>query len=182
LSETTDNQLLDLIQQPESRRYGFNLLVRKYQERIYWLVRRMILNHDDTDDVVQNVFLKVWENLDRFRGDSTLYTWIHRIAVNEALKWLSRTRLRQFVSFSTVERKLEESLTDDHYYTGDEIHVALQKAMLRLPAKQRLVFQMKYFDEMKYEEISKILGTSVGALKASYHHAVKKIEQFIRDY
>ncbi|MFH1159847.1 MAG: sigma-70 family RNA polymerase sigma factor [bacterium] len=182
MPEVEDRHILDLIGQPESRNYGFDLLVRKYQERVYWLVRRIVISHEDADDVVQNIFIQVWEHIDSFRGDSQVYTWIYRIAVNEALRWLNKNRLKQLVSFSTVGRKLEETLTADPFFLGTELELKLQKAMLRLPFKQRLVFQMKYYDAMKYKEISEILGTTVGALKASYHHAVKKIEQTLLNY
>jgi len=182
LTEVEDHYILDLIGRPESRNYGFDLLVRKYQERIYWLVRRMVITHEDADDVVQNIFIQVWQHIGSFRGDSRLFTWIYRIAVNEALRWQNKTRLKQLVSFSTMERKLEETLTADPFFSGTELELKLQKAILRLPFRQRLIFQMKYYDAMKYEQISEILGITVGALKASYHHAVKKIKQALLNY
>lgn len=174
-----DDEILKLILVEESRDYGFNLLVRKYHEKIYWTVRRMVIDHEDTNDVIQQVFLKVWQSINSFREDSGLYTWIYRIAVNESLSFIKKKRTRLFIPFVDVERELSRSLEDDNYFAGDEIQMKLQKAILKLPEKQRLVFNMKYFDEMKYEDMSEILGTSVGALKSSYHIAVKKIEKFL---
>jgi len=180
VKETPDSQILELLRNDDSRRYGFNLLVIKYQEKIYWLVRRMVLDHEDANDITQNVFLKVWENLSSFRADSQLYTWIYRIGVNESLSFLKKKNLRRFVPFFTVEQKLSETLNDDNFFKGDEVQRKLQLALLKLPAKQRLVFNMKYFELMKYDEISEVTGTSVGALKASYHIAVRKIEEFLK--
>jgi RNA polymerase sigma-70 factor (ECF subfamily) len=165
---------------PESRNYGFNLLIRQYQQQVYWLIRRMVIDHDDTDDLVQETFIKVWKNLDSFRSDAKLYTWIFRIATNEALSFLNKKKRKMMIPLIHYDRVLAEKLTDGHDFTGDEIQKKLYKAMLTLPEKQRLVFQMKYFDEMKYEEMSEVLSTSVGALKASFHFAVKKIEEFIK--
>lgn len=165
----------------DTRSYAFNLIVRKYQERLYWHVRKIVISHDDTDDVMQNTFLKVWNALDKFRGDSQLFTWLYRIATNEALTFLKKKRSKLFVAFEDVEQHLISTLESSPSLNGDEIRVKLQKAVLKLPEKQRLVFNMKYFDELKYEEISEIVGTSVGALKASYHHAVKKIEKAMGD-
>lgn len=139
----------------------------------------MVIDHDDADDIIQNTFVKIYENLHNFRNDSQLYTWIYRITINEVLAHLKKRRMRLFLPIVNVEKQLENSLKDTSYIGGDEIQLKLQKAILKLPEKQRLIFNMKYFDEMKYEEISEILGTSVGALKASYHIAVKKIEEFI---
>lgn len=165
----------------DTRSYAFNLIVRKYQERLYWHVRKIVICHDDTDDVMQNTFLKVWNALDKFREDSQLFTWLYRIATNEALTFLKKKRSKFFVPFEDVEQQLISTLESSPSLNGDEIRVKLQKAVLKLPEKQRLVFNMKYFDELKYEEISQIVGTSVGALKASYHHAVKKIEKAMED-
>ncbi len=162
----------------ETRNYAFNLVVRKYQERLYWHIRKIVIQHDDADDVIQNTFLKVWSGLDGFREDSQLYTWLYRIATNEALTFLKKKRNKFFIPLVDVEQQLMASLESSHNINGTEIQVRLQKAILELPEKQRIVFNLKYFEEMKYEEMSKILGTSVGALKASYHHAVKKIEKY----
>ena len=145
VTETPDSQILELIRNEDSRRYGFNLLVIKYQEKIYWLVRRMVLDHEDANDITQNIFLKVWENIHSFRADSQLYTWIYRIGVNESLSFLKKKRLRRFIPFFTVEQKLSETLNDDNFYKGDEVQKKLQLALLKLPAKQRLVFQYEIF-------------------------------------
>lgn len=169
-----------MFRSPESRNYGFNLLVRQYQQQVYWLIRRMVIDHDDTDDLVQETFIKVWNNLESFRSDARLYTWIFRIATNEALSFLNKKKRKLIVPLVDYDRVLSGKLSEGQGFTGDEIQKKLFEAMLTLPEKQRLVFQMKYFDELKYDEISKILGTSVGALKASFHIAVKKIEEFIK--
>jgi len=166
---------------PETRNYGFNLLVRKYQKQTYMQVRRMVLDHDDANDLVQETFLKVLKNLSQFREESKLFTWIYRISTNETLSFLNKKKRKFMLPIFDYTNQLSKNLEDDNFFTGDEIQKKLQKAILRLPAKQKLVFNMKYFDELKYEEISEVLGTSVGALKASYHIAVKKIEQFLKD-
>ncbi len=174
-----DKDLLEKIRNEETRNYGFNLLVREYQERIYWHIRKMVIDHDDADDLVQEVFIKVWQNLDKFRQDARLYTWIYRIATNECLTFLSKKKRRFFLPIGDIEGELAHKVDQGGGFTGDEIQRQLQKALLKLPDKQRLVFNMKYFDEMKYEEIAAITDTSIGALKASYHLAVKKIEEFL---
>jgi len=157
------------------------MIVKKYQEKLYWHIRKILISHDDTDDVLQNTFIKVFEALPKFRGASSMYTWLYRIATNEALTYLKKRNNRRFLSMDDMDTNLEKTLESDPYTDGDAIRIKLQKAILILPEKQRLVFNMKYFEEMKYEEMSEILDTSVGALKASYHHAVKKIEQFFND-
>lgn len=165
----------------DTQNYAFNLIVRKYQERIYWHIRKIVISQDDADDVVQNTFLKVWGGLSNFREDSQLFTWLYRIATNEALTFLKRKRTKFLLPIIDVEQQLTNTIESDPYFDGNELQAKLQKAIIKLPVKQRLVFNMKYFDEMKYEEMSKILGTSVGALKASFHHAVKKIEKFLEE-
>lgn len=176
----SDEELLNRLRDSEQRNYAFNLLVRQYQERVYWHIRRMVIDHDDADDVMQNTFIKAWRNIDKFRGDSALFTWLYRIATNEALTFLKKKRQRFFLPLVDVEHELSSLLDEGAGFSGEEIERKLQKAILTLPEKQRLVFNMKYFDELKYEDMSEILGTSVGALKASYHHAVKKIEKFLK--
>lgn len=176
-----DSELIEKLKGEDTRNYAFNLLVRKYQERIYWHIRKMVIDHDDADDLVQEVFIKVWKYLDKFRGDSKLYTWIYRIATNECLSFLAKKKKRFFLPIVDVEKELSTQIDNGNNITGDEIQLKLQKALLQLPDKQRMVFNMKYFDEMKYEDIAKITETSVGALKASYHHAVKKIEGIINN-
>lgn len=174
-----DKDLLAKVRNPETRNYGFNLLVRQYQQRVYWHVRKMVVDHDDADDLTQEVFVKIHKAIDNFREDSQLYTWVYRIATNECLTFLNKKRRRFFLPLEDVGAELTAKLESSPYITGDTIQLNLQKALLRLPDKQRLVFNMKYFDDMSYEEIAQITNTSVGALKASYHHAVKKIEEFL---
>lgn len=174
-----EDLIIKKIRKDETRNYGFNLLVREYQERIYWHVRKMVIDHDDADDLVQEIFVKVWRNLDKFREDSKLYTWIYRIATNECLNFLKKKKKRFFLPIHDLEGELTEKLTSAAEPTGDEVQLKLQKALLKLPDKQRMVFNMKYYEDLKFSEIADITGTSVGALKASYHHAIKKIEEFI---
>ncbi len=155
--------------------------MRAYQQRVYWHVRKMVIDHDDADDLTQEVFIKVNQAIDRFREDSQLFTWIYRIATNECLNFLNKKRRRFFLPVEDISHELEAKIDSSPDIDGDEIQRKLQKALLKLPDKQRLVFNMKYFDDLPYEQISEITNTSVGALKASYHHAVKKIEDFIND-
>ncbi|APU99063.1 MULTISPECIES: RNA polymerase sigma factor [Sphingobacterium] len=165
-----------------TREEAFRLLLKKYQQKIYWHVRRMVIDHDDADDVVQDIFVKVWKNLGNFREDSQLYTWLYRIATNECITFLNKKKQKQNVSLDDdTTAYLAETLADGNYFNGDRAQMKLQQALLTLPEKQKLVFNMKYFEDMKYEEISEVLGTSVGALKASYHLAVKKIEAFFNN-
>lgn len=154
-------------------------MVKKYHQKVYWMVRKMVIDHDDSNDVTQEVFIKVWNGIDSFRGESQLYTWLYRIASNEAINFLNKKRRRLQVSLEDMEKELEDKLESDPLVGGDEIQLKLQKALLKLPEKQKLVFNLKYFEELPYEEISEITGTSVGALKASYHWAVKKIEDYL---
>jgi len=179
LTDNTDKDILIAFRDNNSRNYAFNLLVKKYQQSIYYHIRRIVIDHDDTDDLVQNTFIKIFQNLDGFREDAQLYTWIYRIATNEALAFLKTKRNKFFLPFIDVEKQLSNSLKDNQFFNADEIQLKLQKAILTLPEKQRLVFNMRYYEEIKYEEMSEILGTSVGALKASYHIAVKKIEEIV---
>lgn len=178
MEHNSDKDLLDLFRNGENRHYAFNLLVKKYQKQVYWHVRRIIIDHDDSNDVVQNTFVKVWSNLEKFREDSQLYTWIYRIATNESINFLKQKRRKFFIPFVNVEKHLSNSLKDDPYFKGDAIQRKLQQVILKLPEKQRIVFNMKYFEGIKYEDMAKILDTSVGALKASFHIAVKKIEKY----
>ena len=178
----TDKDIIEKILNPETKNYGFNILMEMYKEKVYWIVRRMVIDHDDSDDIAQEVFVKVWKNISKFKGDSKLYTWIFRIATNEALTYLRKKKRRFFIPIIGFEDELVSSLESDSYYSGDEIQMRLQKAILSLPEKQRLVFNMKYFEEMKYKDMSEVLEISVGGLKAQYHHAVKKIEHFLKEY
>jgi RNA polymerase sigma factor (sigma-70 family) len=175
-----DKELLEKVRMPETKNYGFNLLVHAYQQKVYWHVRKMVIDHDDADDITQEVFIKIYKHIDTFREDSQLFTWIYRIATNECLSFLQRKKRRFFLPIGDVEAELTSKLDSSPYLSGDEIQLRLQKALLKLPDKQRIVFNMKYFEDLTYEEISEITNTSVGALKASYHHAVKKIEEFLQ--
>src|SRR3954467_14807235 len=152
--ELTDNELLQQFRNTETRNYAFNLLVREYQKRLYWHIRKILIDHDDTNDVLQNVFVKVWRNLSGFKGESQLYTWLYRIATNESITFLNQKKKRAGIPLDEVSSFLAANLESDHYYKGDEIQTKLQNAILTLPDKQRIVFNMKYFDEMKYEEMS----------------------------
>ncbi|MGE0079004.1 MAG: RNA polymerase sigma factor [Bacteroidales bacterium] len=181
MNSYSDKELLDMFRKHETKNYAFNLLIRKYQERLYWHVRKIVISHDDADDVIQNTFLKVWSGLESFREDSQLFTWLYRIATNESLTFLKKKKNKFFLPLVDVEQQLSRTLESDAYVDGDELQIKLQQAVLTLPEKQRVVFNMKYFEEMKYEDMSEVLGTSVGALKASFHHAVKKIEKFFEE-
>ncbi|WP_026994716.1 RNA polymerase sigma factor [Flectobacillus major] len=176
-----DKELIEKFNNPDSRNYAFNLLVRQYQQKVYWHIRKMVIDHDDANDLTQETFIKVWRGLENFKGDSQLYTWLYRIATNECLNFLAKKKRRFFLPINDITEELSNKIEDSNLVSGDDIQLKLQKALLTLPDKQRLVFNMKYFDEMKYEEIADITGTSVGALKASYHLAVKKIEQYFHD-
>jgi RNA polymerase sigma factor (sigma-70 family) len=179
MPEYTDIELIEMYRDANRSHYAFNLLVKKYREKIYFFVRRMVIDHDDADDVVQNIFIKVWNNLGSFREDSKLFTWLYRIAVNESLSFLKSKQLRSYLSLTSPEAMMIKSLHDDNYFDGTEIQRRLTEAIIKLPKKQQLVFNMRYYDELSYEEMSEILTTSVGALKASYHFAVKKIEESV---
>lgn len=176
-----DALILEKFADPATREEGFTLLLKKYQQKIYWHIRRMVIDHDDADDLVQDVFIKVWNHLSKFREDAQLYTWIYRIATNECITFLNKKKRKQQVSLDDENASyLTESLASSSYFDGNSAQKKLQEAVLTLPDKQRLVFNMKYFEDLKYEEISEITGTTVGGLKASYHIAVKKIEQYFK--
>ncbi len=175
-----DIAILELIDNRSTFETGFTSLVKAYKERVYWHIRRMVLDHEDADDVAQEVFIKIFKSIDRFEKKSSLYTWIYRITTNETLTFLKRKKRYMTSALEDVDG-IGETLRADKYFDGDEAQLKLQKALLLLPSKQKLVFNMRYFDDMPYEEISNVLGTSVGALKASYHHAVKKVESYIKN-
>ncbi|GAP70996.1 RNA polymerase sigma factor, sigma-70 family [Bacteroidales bacterium 6E] len=177
----SDQEIMSRLKTLNERDRAFQSLVGKYQERLYWHIRKIVLNHDDSDDVLQNTFLKVWKNIDNFREESSLFTWLYRIATNEALTYLNQAKRKTATSMNEVSEYLQQNLEADEYFDGDDIQMKLQKAILTLPEKQRLVFNMRYFDEMPYQEMSEILDTSVGALKASYHHAAKKVEDYLNN-
>ena len=171
-----DQQIIELYNSGRQEE-AFNHIVDSYTERLYWHVRRFVCCHEETDDLLQDIFIKIWAALPTFRGDSRLYTWIYRIATNEVLNHLRKFKFRSLVSFESISAKMENRIDEDPSFNGDALQRELHKAIQRLPEKQRLVFTLRYFDEMKYEDIAEITGTSVGALKASYHHAYNKIKE-----
>ena len=177
----SDQEILERFRSGAKKDLAFGYLVGKYQARLYWHIRKIVLNHDDTDDVLQNTFLKVWKNVDSFREESSLFTWLYRIATNESLTFLNKKKKHSITPLDDVSEYLKQNLQADEYFDGDGLQLKLQKAILTLPEKQRLVFNMRYFDEMPYQEMSEILDTSIGALKASYHHASKKVEDFLNN-
>lgn len=177
--QVDDAEILRKFQDEKTRNEAFNLLLKKYQQKLYWHIRRMVVDHDDADDLIQDTFVKVWKNLPGFRSDAQLYTWMYRIATNECITFLNKKKQKNNIPLDDVAYELADTLADSTYFNGDQAMLKLQQAILTLPEKQRLVFNMKYYDDMKYEEMSDVLGTSVGALKASFHLAVKKIETFL---
>ncbi len=171
-----DSEILEKIRHEDSHRYGFHLLVKKYQERLYLTIRRMVVDHELANDILQEVFIIIWQKIDHFRGDASLFTWIYRITVNECLRQLKKNKSKISVSLESVTNlNLSTSATPD----GEEVIHKLQKAVKSLPEKQQAIFNLKYYDDLSYEEISGIMGTSIGGLKANYHHAVKKIEKYL---
>jgi RNA polymerase sigma-70 factor (ECF subfamily) len=179
---TDDLELLAQFRQPDTRERAYTAIVKKYQERLYWHIRRMVVNHEDANDVLQNVFIRVWNGLENFREDAKLYTWLYRIATNECLSFLEQQKKKASVSLSDLEEGLANQVRADKDFDPKKIEWKLQVAIQRLPEKQRIVFSLRYYDEMPYEEMSKVLDTSEGALKASYHHAVKKIEDYLLNH
>lgn len=176
----SEEKLVHQLQDPQSRNEAFRELLSLYQERLYWHIRNIVKNHEDADDVLQNTFIKVFRNIEKFKGDSQLFSWMYRIATNESITFLNNRAKKQKISSEELQEQIVNNLESDVYFEGDEIQLKLQKAVASLPEKQQQVFNMKYFQELKYKEISDILGTSEGALKASYHHATKKIEEFLK--
>lgn len=177
-----DQELLYRFKQEETKEQAFTAIIKKYQEKLYWHIRRMVVDHEDANDVLQNVFIKVWKGLENFREDSQLYTWLYRIATNESLTFLDKQKKRSSVSLDEVESGLANKVKADSNFDANKLEWKLQLAIQQLPEKQKLVFNLRYYDEMPYEEMSRVLDTSEGALKASYHHAAKKIEDFIRNH
>lgn len=177
-----DSELLIMFREPSSREKAYTSIIRKYQERLYWHIRRMVVSHDDANDVLQNVFIRVWNGLENFREDARLYTWLYRIATNECLTFLEQQKRRNILPLSDVEEGLNNQVRAEKDFDAARAEWKLQLAIQRLPEKQRLVFNLRYYDEMPYEEMSKVLETSEGALKASYHHAVKKIEDYLLNH
>lgn len=180
--ELAEDELVRQLKEPGLRPAIFSKIVRLYQEPLYWHIRKMVLVHEDANDLLQNTFLKAWNNVNNFRGESKLGTWLFRIATNETLTFLAQQRQRNMLPLGDFEEMLFQRMEADPYFDGDETEKKLQQAILSLPEKQRLVFNMKYFDNLKYEDMAAVLGTSVGALKASYHHAVKKITDFMKNH
>lgn len=175
-----DKELLSAFREEATREQAFTRIVRKYQEKLYWHIRRLVINHEDANDVLQNVFIKVWNYLDNFREEANLYTWLYRIATNETLTFLDKEKRRASLSLSDHESGLSNKLQAEKGFDANKLEWRLQQAIQSLPEKQRTVFLLRYYDEMPYEEMSKVLETSTGALKASYHHAVKKVEEFLK--
>jgi RNA polymerase sigma-70 factor, ECF subfamily len=181
VKETTDEAILSLLSEQSSYERGFRLLMQKYQEPLYRHIRRLVFDHDDADDVIQNTFIKVFRNVERFEGKSKLFTWLYRIATNEAITFLNNRNRKETDTLDNPNTAhFANNLKADVFFDGDEIQVKLQQALAILPDKQRAVFNLRYYDEMPYEEMSQVLDTSVGALKASYHHAAKKVEAFLK--
>ncbi|HMG66912.1 MAG TPA: sigma-70 family RNA polymerase sigma factor [Chitinophagaceae bacterium] len=179
---TSDTELLIQFRSPATKERAFTSIIKKYQEKLYWHVRRMVIEHEDANDVLQNVFIRVWNGLENFREDSQLYTWLYRIATNECLTYIEQQKKRASVSFDEVESGLSNKIKADSHFDANRLEWKLQLAIQQLPEKQRIVFNLRYYDEMPYEEMSRVLETSEGALKASYHHAVKKIEDYIKNH
>ncbi|QOD61666.1 RNA polymerase sigma factor [Polaribacter haliotis] len=178
---TDEIVLVEQLKNSQTREKAFRELISLYKERLYWHIRKIVISHDDADDVLQNTFIKVYKNIDKFNQESKLFSWMYRIATNESITFINKRAKERNVDISEMHEQLASTLESDVFFSGDEIQLILQKAIATLPQKQQLVFNMKYFEEIKYEEMSRILETSVGALKASYFHAVKKIESYIKN-
>lgn len=182
LTDASDAALLQEFRQPETKERAYTAIIKKYQERLYWHIRRLVVDHDDANDVLQNVFIRVWNGLQNFKEESQLYTWLYRIATNESLTFIEQQKKRAAVSLSDVESGLSNKIKADRHFDSKKLEWKLQLAIQQLPEKQRIVFTLRYYDEMPYEEMSRVLDTSEGALKASYHHAVKKVEDYIKNH
>lgn len=182
MNHYNEKEIIALLQEPDRQREAFERIVGEYSEQLYWQIRRMVLSHEDANDLLQNTFVKAWLNLDYFRGDAKLSTWLYRIALNECLTFLNKQHAGTRLSIDEADAEMVNQLEGDPYFDGDHTQQVFLKAVQTLPEKQRMVFNLKYFQEMKYEEISQIVGTSIGGLKASYHHAVKKIETFLEEH
>lgn len=182
LTDASDALLLQQFRDPQTKEKAYTAIIKKYQERLYWHIRRLVVDHDDANDVLQNVFIRVWNGLANFKEESQLYTWLYRIGTNESLTFLENQKKRAALSLSDVETGLSNKIKADKHFDPNRLEWKLQLAIQQLPEKQRIVFTLRYYDEMPYEEMSRVLETSEGALKASYHHAVKKVEGFIKNH
>lgn len=182
LTDASDALLLQQFRDPQTKERAYTAIIKKYQERLYWHIRRLVVDHEDANDVLQNVFIRVWNGLQNFKEESQLYTWLYRIGTNESLTFLENQKKRSAVSLSDVETGLSNKIKADKHFDPNRLEWKLQLGIQQLPEKQRIVFTLRYYDEMPYEEMSRVLETSEGALKASYHHAVKKIEDFIKNH
>ena len=182
MNNYNEKEIIALLQEPMRQRKAFECIVKEYSEQLYWQIRRLVFSHDDANDILQNTFIKAWINIDYFRGDAKMSTWLYRIALNECLTFLNKQRAANQLSIDEADKELLNKLESDTYFDGDDTQKIFLQAIHTLPEKQQIVFNLKYFKEMKYEEISEIVGTSIGALKASYHHAVKKIEAFLEKH
>ena len=180
MEAVSDKDILRLFHQEKGEQKAFRLLVSKYGERLYWHIRKIVIGHEDTDDVLQNVFVKIWKGIREFRNESQLYTWMYRVATNESLNFLQEKRRKTYGNSERITNFLENQLESDPWFSGDEIQYELQKAVLKLPERQRVIFNMKYYDDMKYDDMAVVLGVAVGTLKATYHVAVKKIEESLK--
>ena len=179
MNNYNEKEIIALLQEPTRQREAFECIVKEYSEQLYWQIRRLVLSHEDSNDILQNTFIKAWMNIEYFRGDAKMSTWLYRIALNESLTFLNKQRASNQLSIDDADTEMLNRLESDTYFDGDDSQKIFLQAIHTLPEKQQIVFNLKYFKEMKYEEISEIVGTSIGALKASYHHAVKKIEAFL---
>lgn len=182
MNSYNEKEIIALLQDPTRQREAFECIVKEYSEQLYWQIRRLVLSHEDANDILQNTFVKAWSNIEYFRGDAKMSTWLYRIALNECLTFLNKQRATSQLSIDDADMEMLNKLEGDPYFDGDTIQKIFLQAIHTLPEKQQIVFNLKYFKEMKYEEISEIVGTSIGALKASYHHAVKKIETFLEKH
>lgn len=182
MNEYNEKEIIVLLQEPDRQREAFESIVHNYSEPLYWQIRRLVLSHDDANDVLQNTFIKAWQNIEYFRGEAKMSTWLYRIAFNECLTFMNRRRAEEQISLDDIDSEVINKLESDAYFNGEEIQKTFMKAIHQLPEKQQMVFNLKYFKEMKYDEMSEIFGTSIGALKTSYHHAVKKIEAYLEKH
>lgn len=180
--EQDDKELLDLFRESSTKDIAFNKIINKYKVRLYWHIRRLVISHEDADDILQNVFIKLWKGLPGFRGDSSLYTWLYRIATNESLTHLQRKKKQSFFEKNEDDYELQNTLAAEPYFDPSRLEWKLQMAIQKLPAKQKIIFNLRYFDDMPYKQISELLNVSEGALKASYHHAAKKIEDYLLNH